>query len=326
MLLLLTCPTDFGKGNTTTYDRAIYYPIASPQTIFHTYTVDWTPEHITFAVDGVVLRTLNYADANGGANYPQTPMRLKLGNWAGGAPGNAPGTIQWAGGETDFSAAPFTMYVKSVKVTNYNPAQEYKWTDKSGSYKSIKVIKGDDALASAAASSGTTSASNTRGSLKSQNLKQVLHMTSTLLSTSQGANRSTTANSMVSSSVPTAIAFRNGTAGSTGARATNGTAASTGLRFVNGVAGATGARSTNGTSTIRSSSPLPTSTRSGSSVGGGSTSSNSTRSSSTRSSSIQSSSTQSSLVSKQTGNAASSNGVATAFVMVGSAVLAMMMV
>ena len=104
---------------------------------------------MTFAVDGAVVRTLNYEDANGGSNFPQTPMRLKLGSWAAGAKGNAAGTIEWAGGATDFSQAPFTMYVKSVKVDNYNPATSYKWTDKTGSYKSIKLIKDDGSSTSA---------------------------------------------------------------------------------------------------------------------------------------------------------------------------------
>jgi len=99
----------FGKGNTTVYDRAIYYPIATPQDTFHTYAIDWTSSQIQWIIDGTVVRTLAYADANGGSNFPQTPMVLKLGNWAGGADGEPEGTIEWAGGKTDFSKSPFTM-------------------------------------------------------------------------------------------------------------------------------------------------------------------------------------------------------------------------
>ncbi|KAK4988143.1 copper resistance protein [Elasticomyces elasticus] len=132
----------FDKGNTTTYDRAIYYPVSAPQATFHTYTVDWTSSRLVFYIDGTAVRTLNYADANGGATYPQTPMRLKLGNWAGGAAGEPAGTVAWAGGQTDFSKGPFTMYVESVSITNYNPGSSYEYTDMTGSYKSIKVVKG----------------------------------------------------------------------------------------------------------------------------------------------------------------------------------------
>jgi hypothetical protein len=156
----------FGKGNTTSYDRGTYQSVSSPQTIMHTYSFDWTKDKIDWLIDGVVVRTLMYADAVGGENFPQTPMRLKLGNWVAGDPAtNAKGTIEWAGGETDFSQAPFTMYVKTVSVTNYNPAQAYQWSDRSGSYGSIKLVGGSSsgsAASSASGSSGSASKSATQ--------------------------------------------------------------------------------------------------------------------------------------------------------------------
>ena len=163
----------FGKGNTTSYDRGTYQTVSSPQTIMHTYSFDWTKDKIDWLIDGVIVRTLMYADAVGGENFPQTPMRLKLGNWIAGDPAtNAKGTIEWAGGETDFSQAPFTMYVKSVSVTNYNPSQAYQWTDKTGSYESIKLVGGSSSgssgsASSASGSSGSASKSATQVSLKS---------------------------------------------------------------------------------------------------------------------------------------------------------------
>lgn len=160
----------FGKGNTTSYDRGTYQSVSSPQTTMHTYTFDWTKDKIDWLIDGVIVRTLMYADAVGGENFPQTPMRLKLGNWIAGDPAtNAKGTIEWAGGETDFSQAPFTMYVKSVSVTNYNPAEAYQWTDKTGSYESIKLVSGSSSVSasSASGSSGSASKSATQSALKS---------------------------------------------------------------------------------------------------------------------------------------------------------------
>ena len=163
----------FGKGNTTSYDRGTYQTVSSPQTIMHTYSFDWTKDKIDWLIDGVIVRTLMYADAVGGENFPQTPMRLKLGNWIAGDPAtNAKGTIEWAGGETDFSQAPFTMYVKSVSVTNYNPAGAYQWTDKTGSYESIKLVDGSSSgssgsASSASGSSGSASKSATQSALKS---------------------------------------------------------------------------------------------------------------------------------------------------------------
>ncbi|KEQ64828.1 concanavalin A-like lectin/glucanase [Aureobasidium melanogenum CBS 110374] len=158
----------FGKGNTTSYDRGTYQSVSSPQTIMHTYSFDWTEEKIDWLIDGVIVRTLMYADAVGGKNFPQTPMRLKLGNWVAGDPAtNAPGTIEWAGGDTDFSQAPFTMYVKTVSITNYNPAKEYEYTDKTGSYESIKLVDGSSGSSSSSASGSSSSSSKTATQLKS---------------------------------------------------------------------------------------------------------------------------------------------------------------
>ncbi|KAI4727350.1 hypothetical protein E4T49_04863 [Aureobasidium sp. EXF-10728] len=170
----------FGKGNTTSYDRGTYQSVTSPQTIMHTYSFDWTKDKIDWLIDGVVVRTLMYADAVGGQNFPQTPMRLKLGNWIAGDPAtNAKGTIEWAGGETDFSKAPFTMYVKSVSVTNYNPAAEYQWTDKTGSYESIKLVGGSSS-GSSSGSSGSSSASGSSGSASKSASKASLKSTAVI--------------------------------------------------------------------------------------------------------------------------------------------------
>jgi beta-glucanase (GH16 family) len=127
----------FGKGNTSTYDRETYVQMADSQADFHNYTIVWTKETTTWIIDGESVRTLAYADANGGSNYPQTPMRVKLGTWAGGDPSNPEGTIQWAGGETNYNDGPFSAYIKSVSITNYNPAKSYTYGDLTGSYESI---------------------------------------------------------------------------------------------------------------------------------------------------------------------------------------------
>jgi beta-glucanase (GH16 family) len=70
----------FGKYNTTDYNRATYPPVTDPEGTFHNYTVDWTPAYIKWYADGTMLRTLLYAEALGGENFPQTPMRIMLGN------------------------------------------------------------------------------------------------------------------------------------------------------------------------------------------------------------------------------------------------------
>ncbi|GAB7356743.1 hypothetical protein MBLNU459_g7646t2 [Dothideomycetes sp. NU459] len=199
----------FGKGNTTTYNRAIYYPVTAPQSSMHTYTIDWTSTAITFAIDGSVVRTLNYADANGGTNYPQTPMRLKLGSWAGGASGEPAGTVEWAGGATDFSLAPFSMYVESISVTNYNPGSAYEYTDKTGSFESIKVIKGDGSVASAGTTT-TTAATSTNTVARTQflSLKKAVQTGAVVLTTisANGSASSSVSSHHHKANVTTAVA------------------------------------------------------------------------------------------------------------------------
>ncbi|KAJ5985486.1 hypothetical protein N7499_008230 [Penicillium canescens] len=149
----------FGKGNTTSYDRGTTVTVTTPEETFHTYSIDWTSERIQWLLDGDVVRTLEYADAVNGKNFPQTPMRIRIGIWAGGDPDNSEGTIEWAGGETDYTEGPFSMYVESVDIINYNPAQAYKYTDKTGAYTSIKAINGTNISTNLATSSSTGSAS-----------------------------------------------------------------------------------------------------------------------------------------------------------------------
>lgn len=149
----------FGKGNTTAYNRGTTVNVNDVQNTWHNYTIEWTSSQTTWYIDGAPVRTLNFADAVGGTNYPQTPMRVKLGIWSASDTG-APGTIEWAGGNTDYSQAPFTMQVKSLSINNYNPAGSYSYSDKTGSWQSIKMSKDapPDTSSSATASASDASA------------------------------------------------------------------------------------------------------------------------------------------------------------------------
>ncbi|KAJ4352182.1 uncharacterized protein N0V89_007529 [Didymosphaeria variabile] len=131
----------FGKGNTTVYDRMIMADVASIEEV-HRYALNWTSDALTWLIDDAPVRTLNYGDANGGKNFPQTPCNVRIGIWAGGDSKDQ-GTRDWAGGKVDYSQAPFNQVVEKVKITNYSPGKEYEWTDKSGSFESIKVIDGE---------------------------------------------------------------------------------------------------------------------------------------------------------------------------------------
>ena len=146
----------FGKGDTTTYNRGAFHPNPSNHDSFHTYSVDWTADQIVWSIDNNAVRALTPSTA--AANqYPQTPMHLKLGVWAGGDSSNAPGTIQWAGGPVDYAAGPYTMLVKSVKAVDYSTGTEYSYDGTSGNWQSIKSTGGS--VGSSSGSDGTSMSS-----------------------------------------------------------------------------------------------------------------------------------------------------------------------
>lgn len=126
----------FSKADTSPPGRAAFLTVPNTEAEFHTYSVEWTQNQIVWSVDGTVVRALNANQASGG--YPQTPMQLKFGVWAGGDPSNPPGTIQWAGGPTNYADGPFTMVVKSLSVTDYSTGKAYKYGDASGTWTSIE--------------------------------------------------------------------------------------------------------------------------------------------------------------------------------------------
>lgn len=109
---------------------------------FHNYTTVWTEKELEWYVDGQRVRVLKREDAlKGGKLYPQTPMRVYLGIWAGGDPRMPEGTREWAGGDTDYDGGPYTMYIKSAHVEDFSTGKEYAYGDDSGTWSSIEVVE-----------------------------------------------------------------------------------------------------------------------------------------------------------------------------------------
>lgn len=129
----------FSKGDTSTYDRGEYHTMADPRESFHNYTLDWNEDSLSWYIDGTLVRTLASTNSEG---YPQTPMRLFFGIWAGGDSSNAAGTIEWAGGSTDYSDAPFSMHINSLVVVDYSSGSEYSYDGTDGTWDSIKASGG----------------------------------------------------------------------------------------------------------------------------------------------------------------------------------------
>lgn len=133
----------FGKGQTTSYNRGQTHTVKGTQANWIKYTVDWTKDRIVWMAGDTAVRTLKKQDADTN-QYPQTPMQVKFGSWAGGDPNhNAPGTVRWAEGPTDYSKGPFSMMVKSVIITDYSTGKKYQYSDTSGKWESIKAIDGE---------------------------------------------------------------------------------------------------------------------------------------------------------------------------------------
>lgn len=131
----------FGKGRLDYGQSKWHFMPKGLQDNYHNYTTTWTEDKIDWFIDGEHVRELKATDANNTENYPQTPMRLSIGIWAGGDPTLPEGTRQWAGGDTKYEEGPFNMYVKKVQVTDYSSGKEYVYGDNSGSYKSIKIVE-----------------------------------------------------------------------------------------------------------------------------------------------------------------------------------------
>lgn len=131
----------FSKGNQTDFSNSIHYPVDDVQNQWHNYTLNWSQEQLEWIVDGNIIRTLKYEDAKGGNGYPQTPCNVRLGIWAGGDPKNPAGTIEWAGGETNYKDGPFVQSVKSVRVSDASRGTQYVYGDTSGNWQSIKILK-----------------------------------------------------------------------------------------------------------------------------------------------------------------------------------------
>ncbi|CAJ2504574.1 Uu.00g119680.m01.CDS01 [Anthostomella pinea] len=133
----------FGKGLQDFHNAGYHLVNGSTQGDYHNYTSVWTADKLEWHIDGALVRTLLPAEANNTYTYPQTPMKLSLGIWAGGDSDQPKGTIEWAGGLTDYDKGPYTMYIKSAAVQDYSTGKEYTYSDMSGSSDSIKITTGN---------------------------------------------------------------------------------------------------------------------------------------------------------------------------------------
>lgn len=215
----------FGKGDTSSYDRGGTHEVGTPIETYRTYAIDWTADRIVWSIDGATVRTLTYNDplTHGGTRYPQTPMRVRMGDWIGCLDASNPdtkGTCEWAGGQIDLTKGPFNMYVKSVTVQDYGCGGDYTYSDMSGSYQSIKSSGKCDGKGTGSGSSSSSSSSSGSATQTSSS------STSSSGSSSASAKPTNSSNSTTAATTLTSVTASN-TAKQTGASTTSTTPVAT---------------------------------------------------------------------------------------------------
>ncbi|PYH90045.1 hypothetical protein BO71DRAFT_91639 [Aspergillus ellipticus CBS 707.79] len=155
---------------------------------WHDYEIDWTEDAITWSVDGTVKRTLTKESTwNETAKlyqYPQTPSRMQLSLWPAGQASNAPGTIEWAGGEINWDSQDiqdkgyYYATFGEITVECYdapngtvsNGNQSYVFTTNDGLAQGVQITNNNTVLASFGATGldmdlgSSDSSSNSTGS------------------------------------------------------------------------------------------------------------------------------------------------------------------
>lgn len=103
---LETAQTNYYWQGVTDYTNSQNISLSDTYSNFHDYEIRWTPDEIVWLVDGQEGRRKErketWDEENQRWNYPQTPSRLQISIWPGGASSNKKGTIDWAGGEIDW--------------------------------------------------------------------------------------------------------------------------------------------------------------------------------------------------------------------------------
>ncbi|KAJ2640533.1 putative glycosidase CRH2, partial [Coemansia sp. RSA 1694] len=96
---------------------------------YHTYQIVWTPDSITWIVNGAPFRTVTRAEtwdqSTGVFKYPDSESYVSFSVWDGGS--GEKGTSDWAGGAINWEAAaaePFAMGIKSVSVDCFYKGNE----------------------------------------------------------------------------------------------------------------------------------------------------------------------------------------------------------
>lgn len=118
----------FVKGDVTQYHRGVYHISHVPMhSQYQKIAVEWNAERVAWYFNNHLVREIHKGNPDG---FPSSPMYLKISLWAGGDAENESGTIEWAGGITDYNQLPVSMFVKNLYIHDYSTGTEYFYGDR----------------------------------------------------------------------------------------------------------------------------------------------------------------------------------------------------
>jgi hypothetical protein len=149
-----------------TDDNELNLTVSNTVSNVHTYTIDWTPDSLTWSIDGNAMRTKNRNDTWNATtqqyHYPQSPSRVQLSLWPAGLSSNGQGTIDWAGGlvnwdSDDMQNGYYYAMVNDVNIECYDPPSgfsnnfgdaAYYYTSTYGTNDTVAIGNNNTELAS----------------------------------------------------------------------------------------------------------------------------------------------------------------------------------
>lgn len=135
--------TGFGPGESTKITSEQHHSISAANTTFHTYAMEWTPDYVSWLIDGKeVRRTVRgQNDKNQVDDLKLRPQGLRFNLWSHVDEG-------WVGPWND-AILPVYQYINWVKVYKYTPGAgengsdfTLDWTDNFDSFDDSRWLKG----------------------------------------------------------------------------------------------------------------------------------------------------------------------------------------
>lgn len=128
-----------GNRNSKTTSEQTHQVSGAIDTIYHIYTIEWTPDYISWSLDGEVVRKTEINDTKGQVAYLTEKESIRFNLWASSSTG-------WVG-TMNPDKIPITQHIDYVKVYDYDTENKIfteKWTDDfDGEFNTTRWNRGD---------------------------------------------------------------------------------------------------------------------------------------------------------------------------------------